>query len=66
MSDMPNAREEAPGELERILAGPTFPGAGRSGSLLRFLLERTLAGQAEQLKEYTVGAEALGPTAQDI
>ena len=60
MSDMPNARDEAPGELERILASRTFQGAGRSGSLLRFLLERTLAGQAEQLKEYTVGAEALG------
>ena len=60
MSDMPNAREEAPRELERILASRAFQGAGRSGSLMRFLLERTLAGQAEQLKEYTVGAEALG------
>ena len=60
MSHMPNAREEAPRELERILSSRAFQGAGRSGSLLRFLLERTLAGQAEQLKEYTVGAEALG------
>ena len=48
MSDMPNAREEAPGELERILASRAFQGAGRSGSLLRFLLQRTLAGQAEE------------------
>ena len=48
------------GELERILASRAFQGAGRSGALLRFLLERTLAGQADQLKEYTVGAEALG------
>ena len=60
MSDMPKAREEAPGELERILASRAFQGAGRSGTLLRFLIERTLAGQADQLKEYTVGAEALG------
>ena len=60
MSDIPTAREEILGELERILAGRAFQGAGRSGSLLRFLVERTLAGQAEQLKEYTVGAEALG------
>ena len=46
--------------LERVLAGRAFQGAGRSGALLRFLVERTLAGQADQLKEYTVGAEALG------
>jgi serine/threonine-protein kinase len=60
MSDIPTARQEVLGELERILASRAFQGAGRSGSLLRFLLERTLAGQTEQLKEYTVGAEALG------
>ena len=60
MSDIPTAREEVLLELERILASRAFNGAGRSGSLLRFLVERTLAGQAGQLKEYTVGAEALG------
>ena len=48
------------GALEQVLAGRAFQGAGRSGALLRFLIERTLAGQADQLKEYTVGAEALG------
>jgi serine/threonine-protein kinase len=57
---MPMAVEEALRELERILASNAFQGAGRSGALLRFLVERTLAGQADQLKEYTVGAEALG------
>ena len=60
MPDIPIPREEAIRELERILASQAFQGAGRSGALLRFLLERTLAGQADQLKEYTVGAEALG------
>jgi serine/threonine-protein kinase len=60
MSDMPVAREEVLRELERILASRAFHGAGRSGALLRFLVERTLAGQSEQLKEYTVGAEVLG------
>ena len=48
------------GALEQVLAGRAFQGAGRSGALLRFLIERTLAGHADQLKEYTVGAEALG------
>ena len=60
MSDAPIAGDEVLRELERILASRAFQGAGRSGALLRFLLERTLAGQADQLKEYTVGAEALG------
>ena len=60
MSNLSIAREEVPRELERILASRTFQGAGRSGALLRFLVERTSAGQADQLKEYTVGAEALG------
>jgi serine/threonine-protein kinase len=60
MSDMPIAREEVLRELERILVSRAFQGAGRSGALLRFLLERTFAGRAEQLKEYTIGAEALG------
>lgn len=60
MSDTLIAREEVLRELERILASRAFQGAGRSGALLRFLVERTLAGQTEQLKEYTVGAEALG------
>ena len=60
MSNLSIAREEVLRELERILASRAFQGAGRSGAILRFLLERTLAGQAEQLKEYTVGAEALG------
>ena len=46
--------------LGRVLEGHAFQGAGRLGALLRFLVERTLAGQADQLKEYTVGAEALG------
>jgi serine/threonine-protein kinase len=60
MSDMPVAREEVLRELERILASRAFQGAGRSGALLRFLVERTRAGHADELKEYTVGAEALG------
>ncbi len=43
-----------------MLASEPFRGAERSRSLLTFLVERTLAGQPERLKEYTVGVEALG------
>jgi hypothetical protein len=54
------AHEEVLRHLERILASAAFQGGGRAGPLLKFLVDRTLAGQAEELKEYTVGAEALG------
>jgi TolB-like protein len=44
-------------ELERILASPEFSTAGRHSRLLRYLVERTLAGEGEQLKEYVLGTE---------
>ena len=47
-------------ELDRALASSTFQGAERSKVLLRFLVEETLADRADRLKEYTLGAEALG------
>jgi hypothetical protein len=47
-------------ELEKVVSSAAFQGAGRSGKLLRFLVERTVSGLGDQLKEYTVGAEALG------
>ncbi len=47
-------------ELERVLAHPSFRRAERSSALLRFVVEQTLAGHADRLKEYTLGAEALG------
>ena len=46
--------------LERVLASATFRGAERSCRLLRFIVEQTLLGQASRLKDYTLGAEALG------
>jgi adenylate cyclase len=44
-------------QLERILASRGFVTAGRLSRLLRHVVERTLAGQADQLKEYSVGME---------
>lgn len=46
--------------LERILASKTFAGGGRSRDLLQYLVEALLSGRADQLKEYTVGADGLG------
>jgi TolB-like protein len=44
-------------QLERMLASPTFAGAGRHSRLLRFVVERTLAGRGDELKEYVLGTE---------
>ncbi len=44
-------------ELERILASKGFATAGRLSRLLRYVVEKTLAGDAGQLKEYAVGVE---------
>jgi hypothetical protein len=55
---VPPAAVEA--HLERVLASRTFRSADRSRRLLDFLVRETLAGRADRLKDYTLGAEALG------
>jgi Tol biopolymer transport system component len=47
-------------QLERVLKSDVFRAAGRSSKLLRFLVEETINGRADHLKDYTLGAEALG------
>jgi hypothetical protein len=47
-------------ELDRILGSPVFVNSSRSANLLRFLVTETLAGHADQLKEYALGVGALG------
>lgn len=44
-------------QLERILASASFATAGRHSRLLRYVVERTLAGEGDQLKEYVLGTE---------
>jgi Tol biopolymer transport system component len=46
--------------LERVLRSEVFRSASRSSKLLRFLVEETVNGRADRLKDYTLGAEALG------
>jgi TolB-like protein len=48
--------DEVRSELERILAAPAFA-SGRHPRFLRYVVERTLAGEADQLKEYVLGLE---------
>ena len=44
-------------EVDRILLSKGFATAGRLSRLLRYVVEKTVAGQADQLKEYVVGVE---------
>lgn len=46
--------------LERVLSSQTFRSADRSRRLLEFIVRETLEGRADRLKDYTLGAEALG------
>jgi adenylate cyclase len=43
------------GQLERILASPGFASADRASRFLRYVVERTIAGEGDQLKEYVIG-----------
>jgi hypothetical protein len=53
-------RSAVQGQLERMLSSAVFKKAERSSALLRFIVVQTLNGHADRLKEYTLGAEALG------
>ena len=44
-------------ELEKILASKGFATAGRLSRLLRYVVDKTITGEADQLKEYSVGVE---------
>src|SRR5215217_7583810 len=53
-------RDSVVTQLERVLSSSLFRKAERSSALLRFIVNQTLDGSADRLKEYTLGAEALG------
>jgi len=55
-----NCREH----LQRVIDSATFHGSSASRKLLSYLGERTLADQVDDLKEYTIGVEALGRPAE--
>lgn len=52
--------EECREQVRRVLLSTTFHNAATLQLLLQFLTDRTLAGSAANLKEYTIGVEALG------
>jgi hypothetical protein len=46
--------------LQRLLASESFHASELQRRLLVYLAEKSLTGQADYLKEYTIGVEALG------
>src|SRR5215831_14922017 len=47
-------------ELDRILAGDTFRRTERLSAFLKFIVERTLAGEGDSLKEQVIAVELYG------
>ncbi len=58
--------EAARGQVERLLQSKTFETSEVHRRLLLYLAEKTFSGEAERLKEYTIGLEAFGkPSSYD-
>jgi len=47
-------------QLERMLANPLFKNSKRYPNLLRYIVEQTLEGEQEELRERTLGVEVFG------
>jgi TolB-like protein len=50
-------------QLDRILASSGFANAERMSRFLRYVVERSMAGESEQIKEYSIGVDVFGRTA---
>ena len=57
--DPKSVREQA----DRVLSDPLFHNSKRSSSMLKFIVDRTLDGQHDLLKERFIGMEVFGRTA---
>ena len=54
------SEEEVRAQVEQILASSGFSKSPRMTAFLRHIVDQTLAGKAEYLKEYTVALEVFG------
>jgi hypothetical protein len=62
----PITEEQIREELNRVLSGHEFRSTKRSQDFLRYVVENTLQGHADMLKERTIGIEVFGrPTTYD-
>ena len=55
-----DSAEKAAAQLNRILASKAFRQADRLKRFLAFIVEETIAGRGERLKEFAVGVEVFG------
>src|SRR5258708_28003855 len=58
--DPPPGLDAAREQVDRILSSDTLHASDALRRLLRFLADKTFAGTADDLKEYSVGLDALG------
>ena len=47
-------------QLDRLVASEGFANADRMSSFLRYVVERSLAGESDRVKEYVIGVEVFG------
>lgn len=47
-------------QLDRVLASEAFANADRMSAFLRFVVEQSLAGEGDRVKEYVIGVEVFG------
>ncbi len=60
----PPSTDEVRQQLERMLASQPFTAAPRLRTFLRYVVDRTLAGEGGQLKEYAIGVDVFERDAQ--
>jgi hypothetical protein len=60
LADTQDRRETVREQLDRILASSVFRNSRRYASVLRYIVERSLDGTAESLKERIIGIEVFG------
>ena len=58
--DVPASPDEIRLQLDRMLTSATFSSADRMSGFLRYIVERTLAGEGDQIKEYVIGVAVFG------
>ena len=63
LNDLDLAHGTTEAQIDRILRSETFRNTGALRKLLRFLADRLAAGDADRLKEYSVGIDGLGKPA---
>ncbi|MBF9014963.1 MULTISPECIES: hypothetical protein [unclassified Oceanispirochaeta] len=58
--EAPQYNEKISRELNKVLTHSLFKGARRSCSFLRYVCEKTLAGESNQIKEFSIAVDAFG------